>query len=68
MEQRCTFQQLKKLLSDEGYSTSVGDEGGFSTEVNNVHDALYFVSKAVKKAGRNLVDEINLLIKLHYIY
>ena len=56
------FQQLKKLLSDEGYSTSVGDEGGFSPEVNNVHDALYFVSKAVKKAGRNLVDEINLAI------
>ena len=52
------FQQLKKILSDEGYSTSVGDEGGFSPEVNNVHDALYFVSKAVKKAGRNLVDEI----------
>ena len=56
------FQQLKKILSDEGYSTSVGDEGGFSPEVNNVHDALYFVSKAVKKAGRNLVDEINLAI------
>ena len=56
------FQQLKKILSDEGYSTSVGDEGGFSPEVNNVHDALYFVSKAVKKAGRNLVDEINIAI------
>ena len=56
------FQQLKKILSDEGYSTSVGDEGGFSPEVKNVHDALYFVSKAVKKAGRNLVDEINLAI------
>ena len=56
------FQELKKILSDKGYSTSVGDEGGFSPEIKDVYDALSLVSKAIKKAGRNLEGEVKIAI------
>ena len=56
------FQELKKILSDKGYSTSVGDEGGFSPEIKDVYDALSLMTKAIKKAGRNLEDEVKLAI------
>ena len=56
------FQELKKILSDKSYSTSVGDEGGFSPEIKDVYDALSLVSKAIKKAGRNFEDDVKLAI------
>ncbi len=46
-----TFHALKKILKDEGVSTAVGDEGGFSPNLPNNEAALNFVVRAIEKAG-----------------
>ena len=56
------FHHLKSILSENSFSTSVGDEGGFSPEINNVEEALELLSKAIKNAGRNLDNDINFAI------
>ena len=53
------FHHLKLVLSENSFSTSVGDEGGFSPEIKNVEEALELLSKAIKNAGRNLDNDIN---------
>ena len=45
------FHSLRTLLSDSGYNTNVGDEGGFAPNMANADEALGFISKAVEKAG-----------------
>ena len=56
------FHHLKLVLSENSFSTSVGDEGGFSPEINNVEEALDLLGKAIKNAGRNLDNDINFAI------
>ncbi|MFW6067686.1 MAG: phosphopyruvate hydratase [Myxococcota bacterium] len=46
-----TFHRLKKLLSEEGHSTSVGDEGGFAPRLGANEEALAFVTRAIEGAG-----------------
>lgn len=46
-----TFHHLKKQLSAAGYSTNVGDEGGFAPEVKATKEALDFVMKSIDAAG-----------------
>ena len=57
-----TFHHLKKLLSDAGMATSVGDEGGFAPALAKNEDALSFVAKAVEAAGYQLGDQIVLAL------
>lgn len=45
------FHNLKKVLKDKGYNTSVGDEGGFAPNLNSNEEALQNISDAIKKAG-----------------
>jgi len=45
------FHTLKSLLKDAGFSTSVGDEGGFAPNLPDNDGALEFVVKAVEAAG-----------------
>ncbi|MDD2375074.1 MAG: phosphopyruvate hydratase [Eubacteriales bacterium] len=45
------FHTLKKLLKDSGYSTSVGDEGGFAPNFESDEQALQFIVQAIEKAG-----------------
>ena len=45
------FHTLKKLLSDEGHNTNVGDEGGFAPALKSAEDVLGFIMKAIEKAG-----------------
>jgi len=45
------FHTLKKVLSSKGYSTAVGDEGGFAPMLKTNEEALEVVTNAVKKAG-----------------
>jgi enolase len=49
----CTevFHTLKSLLKKDGYSTSVGDEGGFAPNFANDEQALEYIVKAVEAAG-----------------
>jgi enolase len=45
------FHTLKKLLKESGYSTSVGDEGGFAPNFESDEQALQFIVQAIEKAG-----------------
>ncbi len=45
------FHNLKKLLADDEYSTSVGDEGGFAPALARNEDGFEYILKAVKNAG-----------------
>ena len=45
------FHHLKKVLKEKGYSTNVGDEGGFAPEIKSNEEAIETVLKAIEKAG-----------------
>jgi enolase len=45
------FHALKKVLKDKGYSTNVGDEGGFAPNLKSNQEAIEFVLKAIETAG-----------------
>jgi len=51
--QWCTevFHALKKVLKAKGYSTAVGDEGGFAPDLANDEDAIQEIMEAIAKAG-----------------
>jgi enolase len=46
-----TFQALKKIIAAKGFSTTVGDEGGFAPSLPKNEDALKLIVEAVEKAG-----------------
>ena len=45
------FHHLKKVLSDKGYSTNVGDEGGFAPDLKSHDEAIECILTAIQKAG-----------------
>ena len=45
------YRVLKKLLSSQGYSTAVGDEGGFAPNLKSDEEALQLLTDAIDKAG-----------------
>ncbi len=45
------FHHLKKVLKDKGYSTNVGDEGGFAPNIKSNEEAIETVLVAIEKAG-----------------
>jgi enolase len=46
-----TYQALKSILKESGYSTSVGDEGGFAPAIKANVEAVQLVLKAIERAG-----------------
>ena len=42
------YQQLKKTLSEKGYSTGVGDEGGFAPILPDAKEALHMIMRAIE--------------------
>lgn len=45
------FHNLKKVLAKKGYSTSVGDEGGFAPDLKSNDEALDVILEAIEQAG-----------------
>jgi len=45
------FHTLKKVLKKKGYSTNVGDEGGFAPDIQSNEEAIETVLKAIEEAG-----------------
>lgn len=45
------FHNLKTVLKEKGYSTSVGDEGGFAPNLNSNEQALQTIIEAIERAG-----------------
>lgn len=46
-----TFHNLKSILNKKGYSTAVGDEGGFAPSLKSNEEALELILEAITKAG-----------------
>lgn len=45
------FHTLKKVLKDGGYSTGIGDEGGFSPNLKNNEEAVKLILKAIEESN-----------------
>ncbi|MFZ8881230.1 MAG: phosphopyruvate hydratase [Paracoccaceae bacterium] len=56
------FHTLKKELSDAGFSTSIGDEGGFAPNLSSTRVALDFILKSIEKAGYKPGEDIYLAL------
>ena len=54
------FHHLKKVLSDKGYSTNVGDEGGFAPSLKSHDEAIECILTAISKAGYKAGVDISL--------
>ena len=52
------FHTLKGVLKDKGYSTNVGDEGGFAPDIKSNEEAIETVLKAIEKAGYKPGDQV----------
>ncbi len=52
------FHNLKAILKEKGYSTGVGDEGGFAPDLKSNEEALDVIMNAIEKAGYKPGDEI----------
>ncbi|MBI2439693.1 MAG: phosphopyruvate hydratase [Candidatus Moranbacteria bacterium] len=52
------FHSLKKLLSQDGFSIGVGDEGGFAPHLENHAQALQMILRAITEAGYRAGEEV----------
>lgn len=52
------FHHLAKVLSSKGYSTTVGDEGGFAPNLQSNEEAFSVIAEAVESAGYELGTDI----------
>ncbi|HON18482.1 MAG TPA: phosphopyruvate hydratase [Salinivirgaceae bacterium] len=56
------FHSLKKVLSEQGHSTNVGDEGGFAPNLKSNEEAVEVVLKAIEKAGYRPGEDVYLAL------
>jgi len=56
------FHNLKAVLKDKGYSTAVGDEGGFAPNLKTDEEAIQVILEAVEKAGYKAGDDFRIAI------
>jgi len=54
------FHSLKKVLSDKGLNTAVGDEGGFAPNLASNEEALQTIMEAIEAAGYKPGEEVKL--------
>lgn len=54
------FHHLKKVLSAKGYSTNVGDEGGFAPDLQSNEECFECIKEAIQSAGYKFGDEISI--------
>ena len=52
------YHNLKKVLHDKGYPTTVGDEGGFAPSLGSNQAALDVIMEAIEKAGYKAGEDI----------
>ena len=52
------FHNLKKILDDKNYSTSVGDEGGFAPKIDDPKIALDLISKSIEVSGYRVGEDV----------
>ncbi len=57
-----TFHTLKSILKAKGYSTGVGDEGGFAPQLKSDEEAMELILQAIEKAGYKPGEDISLAL------
>jgi enolase len=57
-----TFHALKQVLRKKGYSTAVGDEGGFAPDLKSNDEAVELILEAVAKAGYKPGEDISICL------
>ncbi|MBL1179017.1 phosphopyruvate hydratase [Pantanalinema sp. GBBB05] len=57
-----TFHALKSILHSKGYSTAVGDEGGFAPNLKSNEEAVEVILEAISKAGYKPGDDISICL------
>lgn len=57
-----TFHALKTVLKGHGYSTAVGDEGGFAPNLKSNEEAVEVILEAITKAGYKPSDDISICL------
>ncbi|MCH4171946.1 MAG: phosphopyruvate hydratase [Lactobacillus sp.] len=55
-----TFHALQALLKEKGYSTAVGDEGGFAPDLKNNEEPFEILVEAITRAGYKPGDDISI--------
>ena len=58
------FQTLKKVLQKRGYSTAVGDEGGFAPRLKTSEEAVELLLEAIGQAGYRPRDDVALALDI----
>lgn len=56
------YHHLKALLKKQGYSTGVGDEGGFAPDLKDAREALSFIVEAVQAAGYEPGEDVRIAL------
>ena len=56
------FHKLKSVLKKKGYSTNVGDEGGFAPEIQSNEEAIETVLQAIEAAGYKVGEQIGIAL------
>ncbi len=56
------FHHLKKVLSEMGMSTAVGDEGGFAPDLKSNQDAIECIMTAIEKAGYQPGEQVKIAL------
>ena len=56
------YHNLKKVLKSKGYSTGVGDEGGFAPNLGSEEEAVELIIEAIKKAGYKPGEDVCLAL------
>lgn len=56
------FHNLKSVLKDKGYATSVGDEGGFAPNLKSDEEAIQVILEAVERAGYKPGEQFRIAI------
>ena len=54
------FHNLKKVLSDKGLNTAVGDEGGFAPNLASNEEAIQTIIQAIEKAGYKPGEQVKI--------
>ncbi len=56
------YHTLKKVLKEKGFSTNVGDEGGFAPSLRSNREALDLIMEAIEKAGYKAGEDVLLAL------
>ncbi|MEG0371302.1 MAG: phosphopyruvate hydratase [Clostridium sp.] len=56
------YHSLRKTLTEKGYNTSIGDEGGFAPNLKSNEEAIIIILEAIKNAGYTPGEQVRIAI------